>query len=671
MTVNLPRLPAVREALNRRFPFSVEPRARRYEPGSVALGRANNEPLALPRRPRHEHCHVIGTTGGGKTNLLEHMIRQDIKNGDGVCVIDPHGSHPGSMYRSLIAWLFAGGYHKSRTIHLIDPNCPDFTTGFNPLELPDPQTSPSVVAGTALEAIERVWEGENTHSKPTIRRLLKATFAALAELHLTMAEAELLFDHHDSLGMRAYVIRQVSDRYARTVFTDLDQLAKADRTGMRFRDEVVGPLNRLAEFTSAPAIRRIIGQRRNTIDLCAALDEGHVILVNLAGGDAVNDADCELLGRLLTRFLFFHIKRRATEKSFWFYLDECQRYLSGDIPSLLAEARKFRTGVVLSHQWQSQLGKEDDQTLAAVHNATNLKIGFRIKHPKEAMEIAECLIPLNLEMPVNALIKPTVVGHRRTWFESRSETDSESWGSSETASQSETVSDTEGESSSETLSDSHGWSAGTSLGQTLTGSYEGPIALGLPDQISIATSRGSSSGRSGGSGTSSAGGSSSSHSTSTTTGTATTESYSRGHAETRGASEGLEPLYENLPSAVHSYQNALYFAAQMLRTLSAGEAFASFVDRGGLHSVRLNVPRVKSLPVKPETFTRIRTLLFSRSPSAIEMESANAQLQERENELQIAAHKQPEPNLDPTEPENFRVSAPSNRKGQRRSRKQP
>jgi Helicase HerA, central domain len=426
VTITPLRLPVVREALDRRFPFSIERPARRYEPGTIALGRANDQPLALPRRPRHEHCHVIGTTGGGKTNLLEHMIRQDIKNGDGVCVIDPHGGHPGSMYRSLIAWLFAHGYHKSRTVHLIDPNCRTFTTSFNPLELPDPQTSPSVIARTALEAIERVWEDENTHSKPTIRRLLKATFAALAELRLTMAEAELLFDHHDSLGMRAYVIRQVSDRYARAVFTDLDQLAHSDRTGMRFRDEVVGPLNRLAEFTSAPAIRRIIGQRNNTIDLRAALDQGHVLLVNLSGGDAVNDADCELLGRLLTRFLFFHVKRRMTDRSFWFYLDECQRYLSGDIPSLLAEARKFSTGVVLSHQWQSQLGKEDDQTLAAVHNATNVKIGFRIKHPKEAMEIAECLIPLDLEMPVKALIKPTVVGHRRAWFESRSETDSES-----------------------------------------------------------------------------------------------------------------------------------------------------------------------------------------------------------------------------------------------------
>src|ERR1019366_10782554 len=112
-------LPDIPGALAARFPLSVRPPLRAYEAGSVALGRANAGPVALPRRPRFEHSHIIGTTGGGKTNLLEHLIRQDIKNGDGVCVIDPHGSHPDSVYRSLITWLYGSGYTKSRTIHLI------------------------------------------------------------------------------------------------------------------------------------------------------------------------------------------------------------------------------------------------------------------------------------------------------------------------------------------------------------------------------------------------------------------------------------------------------------------------------------------------------------------------------------------------------------------------
>ena len=352
-----PSLPDVRQALNLRFPHLVRAVPRSYPAGTLALGRSGEQTVALGRRPLFEHSHVIGTTGGGKTNFLEHVIRQSIKNGDGVCVIDPHGAPSTSLYNSLIGWLFSEGYHKKRRIHLIDPNAQSHVTGFNPLALPGPHTSVSVIADTTLQAFEKVWGDEETHGKPTIRRILKATFAALAELRLTLAEAELLFDHRDSHGVRRLALSKLTDRYARTVLHDLDQLAEADRVGSRFRDEIVGPINRLAEFTSAPAIRRIIGQREQVIDLRACLDRGDIILANLSGGEAVSDADTELLGRLLTRFVFFHVKRRRTNKPFWFFIDECQRFLSGDIPNLLAEARKFSCGVTLSHQWQSQLGE--------------------------------------------------------------------------------------------------------------------------------------------------------------------------------------------------------------------------------------------------------------------------------------------------------------------------
>jgi hypothetical protein len=627
---------------------------RSYEVGSVALGRADGVPVALPGRPRFEHSHVIGTTGGGKTNLLEHLIRQDIKNGDGVFVVDPHGAHPGSLFRSIITWLFANGFHKSRTIHLIDPNCATFTTGFNPLELPDNETSPSVIAGTTLEAFERVWGDENTQIKPTIRRILKATFAALAELRMTLAEADFLFDHHDALGIRELLIRRLQDRYALKVFSDLDQLAKADRTGLRFRDEVVGPLNRLAEFTSAPAIRRIVGQRHNTIDLRQALDDGHIILVNLSGGNAVNDADCELLGRLLTRFLFFHVKRRTTKRPFWMYLDECQRYLSGDIPSLLAEARKFHTGVLLSHQWQSQLGKPDDQILAAVNNATNLKIGFRVKHPKEAREIAEAIVPLDLEIPVRALIKPTVVGHKRSYFDNWNVAKNESWGTSVSVSTSETTTESESDSVSDTVSGNDGWSSSNTTTSSQTRSYDGWGAVQSPTQTSLGVAGSAATGRSGGSATASSTSHSSGRSVSTSHGETTTESYSHGRSESGGASEGLEPIYQELPSAVHSYQNSLHFAAQRLRCLAAGEAFASFVDSAGLHAAHVRVPLVRPVPVSDSTFVAIRSLILSRSPSAIQTASAVAQLEQIEAQLFVDAKQLPEPYPEPTD---FRVPA--------------
>ena len=462
----------IRAALPERFPLlRSPPPAPVIDARAVVLGLSpTNLPVAMPERPRFEHAHVIGTTGGGKTNMLEHLFRQDAKKNDGVIIIDPHGNHPDSLYRSAITWVHASGMLTKRQVHLIDPNFTGYTTGFNALALPTPETSVSVVAGVALEAIERVWGDENTHGKPTIRRVLKATFAALAELHLTLSEAVLLFDQEDTSGVRALALSKLQDPYARAVLLDLDRLAGADRNGLRFRDEAVGPLNRLAEFLSSPAIRRIVGQTERTIDLRRCMDEGHILLVNLSSGDAVSDADAELLGRLLTRFLFFYAKRRRTSRPFWFYLDECQKYLSGDVPALLAEARKFRVGVVLSHQWQAQLGDRDSPTLAAVRNSTNLKVVFRIKDLEEAKELAGAVVPLDLETPVAKLVQPKVVAHRRTTFEAWGEAEHHAYSRSRTVSVGESssagFSDTVGTTTSRSASTSDGRSSGSTEGRS-------------------------------------------------------------------------------------------------------------------------------------------------------------------------------------------------------------
>jgi hypothetical protein len=689
-TERLPAPEAIAAALPERFPLLKAPPAALppYDMRSVVFGLSESGiPVTMPERPRFEHTHVIGTTGGGKTNFLEHLIRQDIKKGDGVCVIDPHGSHPDSVYRSLITWLDAAGLLGKRRVHLIDPNLTHYTTGFNPLSLPSPETSVSVVAGVALEAIERVWGDEDTHAKPTIRRLLKATFAALAELRLTLSEAELLFDQSDKRGVRALALSKLNDRYARSVLTDLDLLARTDRNGLRFRDEVVGPLNRLAEFLSAPAIRRIIGQDEHTIDLRTCLDEGHVVLVNLSGGDAVHDADTELLGRLLTRFLFFHAKRRTNNRPFWFYLDECQRYLSGDIPALLAEARKFRVGVVLSHQWQSQLGGPDEDTLAAVQNATNLKAAFRIKHPQEAKEIAEAVIPLTLETPVAALIKPTVVGHRRTTFKSVARAESETHSISIASSSSEAVSEGISRSFGESEGDTFGsadmlgegsFSASATAHGAITGSSNTmtpdmgwmtpglPIATTQTNSASALASSGTavSAMHSSGSSQASSRGRTRSETTSTmhTSGSSTTviEGYARGTSIAEGESEGLEPIYENLPGSVHSYENTLYFAAQMLRSLPAGQAYMHFVDAEGAKAARVQVPRVKQVVMPDGAFLQLREQIMRGSPFALTTAAASGAIQRREHALfvQCAALRDP-PSDEAVE---FRVPAPAARK---------
>jgi len=244
---------------------------------AIVLGfNQDKVPVVLPEITRLQHAHVIGSIGSGKSSFLEHCVRQDVLKGRGVCVVDPHGNHPDGLYRKLLTWLHAEGFttggRRERVIHLIDPNAPGYTVGFNPLALPSPTTRPEVISNVVLEAFERVWGDEDTHAKPTIRRVLKATFTALAELTLTLAEAEFLYDPYDTHGVRQLILSKIKDRYARTVITDLHQIAIEDRTKRDFRAEVVGPINRIAEFVSNETIRTIIGQRKCALDVGGALD---------------------------------------------------------------------------------------------------------------------------------------------------------------------------------------------------------------------------------------------------------------------------------------------------------------------------------------------------------------------------------------------------------------
>lgn len=441
---------------------------------AIALGRdERGRAIMLPERPRLEHMHVIGTTGGGKSKFIGHCFRQDVIHGRGALILDPHGEHPDSLYRENLAWLETSGYARKRVVHIIDPNAASHTVGFNPLALPDSDTDLSVVSGLALEALSKAWGGEDTSTKPTIERMATTAFAVLADLGLTLVEAPILLDRLDRHGLRAYALEHVRDRFARDELLRLHELSLDARRAHDFDIEVVGPINRLARFLRPAAIRAMIGQTERLLDFQRVFDEGHIVLCNLSGSSRVYERDADLLGRLLTRLLFFHAKRRAhPERPFFVYLDECHRYLSGDLENILAESRKYGVGAVLAHQWLEQAAVQGDNMLAAIRNATNVKVVFRLKDPEEAQDLAQTVIPLDLEMPVKILTRPTVVGHRRTWLTNESRATNTgrttTHGSSiaDTEALGETIGESVGRSSSDGYSEGYTSSESTSEGAT-------------------------------------------------------------------------------------------------------------------------------------------------------------------------------------------------------------
>jgi hypothetical protein len=621
---------------------------------AVLLGSAyTGAPVFLPERPRLEHALVIGTTGGGKSKHLQSCICQDIADGCGVLVIDPHGEHPDSLYRSVLCWMQARGYLERRVVHLIDPSALSHTVGFNPLSRPDPNTELSVIAGVTLEAFSRAWGGEDMARKPTIERLLSATFSALAELNLSLVEAPMLLDRHDRHGLRRHAIETVQDRYTRTELTRLDELAHDERRRADFDLEVLGPINRLARFLRPAAVASMVGQTAAGLDFVDAFDNGHVILCNLSGSARIYESDADLLGRLITRFAFFHAKRRRNpRRPFFIYMDECHRYLSGDLENILAESRKYGLGAVLATQWLQQLRKESENMLAAVLNATNVKTVFRIKDPKEAEQLAEMVIPFDLEMPVQALTKPAVIGYRRTELANNStaENHSTTRSRSTTSGRSETYTETEGGSRSITLSE------GTSVAdnESETESEGRSRAANAISDRSISEGVSTSRGRSTSSSSSRAETESEnwstsraiSHQRSRTEGLAET----RGETHSHGTSEALEPILRDLPSAVHSRDNMRYMAARLVRSLPTGRAFVSYVSAAGLVTALVKVPNLAEIQLPLDGFSRLREQVLSHSLSAIPARQAAELIAQRERMFGVQAET--------AEPGSFRTNQP-------------
>lgn len=563
----------------------------------VLLGHDEGQrPVWLDDRARLEHLWCVGSTGSGKTTFAKNIILQDFYRGRGGLLIDPHGD----LYRAVLAELYANGWLETGRVHLIDPNVRSHILPFNALA-PLPGTDISVIADALLQAVEAVWDDENTHEKPAIRSNLKCAFMTLAELGLPLTDAKLLFDPDDAFGIRAHALTRLQNEYARDELERLHRIALADRSKREFNLEVRGPINRLNEFVSCNAVRTMLGitdepdKPRRTFDFLQAMERGDMVLVNGEHGPAISEADADLLCAIILRYLFLLASRRRNREPWFVHIDECARVLTGDVPSLLAESRKYGIAVHLYHQFTAQLGKRDELLFQACLNSTEVKVVFRVKSAAEAESLAHEVIPLSLETPVQASVRPTVIAHRRVRFGSRSRTDSEavteSVGESvgEMDALTEMESETEAVGSMSTTMNSVGSfdGAADSTGMVLSPTVQmlgpsAPNASVIQYPLSESVGRVASRGHAEQSGTASG----ESRMSATSYGTARTHARSRttsratarstGVAHSVGETEGLEPVMQDLPAAFHGKENELYFAGERIRALPIGSCFVAY-----------------------------------------------------------------------------------------------
>jgi energy-coupling factor transporter ATP-binding protein EcfA2 len=324
--------------------------------------RNEEKKFGIKRFERRAHMYVIGKTGTGKSTLLETMIRQDIESGQGLALLDPHGD---------LVERIAEKIPERRKDDLIYFNVPDDTRtfAFNPLERVDPQKR-SLAAAGLLEAFKKLWSDS---WGPRLEHILRNALLALYDQpEATLSDVLKLLEND---AFRRNAALRIHNAQVRGFW-----LREYEAYPSRFRVEAIAPIqNKVGAFLSDPRLHRILVQPRSSFNLRNVMDEGKILLVNLSKGKIGEDT-AALLGALLVTSIGLAALSRAEvpeqeRRDFYLYLDEFQSFTTLSLAKMLSELRKYRMGMVLAHQYLSQL---DEQIRDAVLGNVGTLIAFRV-----------------------------------------------------------------------------------------------------------------------------------------------------------------------------------------------------------------------------------------------------------------------------------------------------
>jgi len=346
--------------------------------------------FGIKREDRTRHFYAIGKTGVGKTTLFFNKIVQDMRNGEGVGVLDPHGE----MVEKLLDFV---PEDRIEDVVLFDPSDKEFPLGFNMLELHDPEQKSLIASGLVDVFRERFafsWG-------PRLEHILRNCILTLLEVENTtlLGVTRLLQDKN----YRNYIVYKIADPVIRAFW---EEEFKGMLSNQRLVTEAIAPIqNRLGQFLSSPVVRNIVGQAHSSFDLREIMDEGKIFLVNLSKGKLGVD-DSSILGSMLVSRMQFEAMRRVElpeeeRRNFYLYVDEFQNFASGSFANILSEARKYHLCLNLTHQYIAQLPEEMRD---AIFGNVGTIVSFALGAP-DAKVLAEEFTPVFTEEDLISLEK--------------------------------------------------------------------------------------------------------------------------------------------------------------------------------------------------------------------------------------------------------------------------
>ena len=306
--------------------------------------RGEKKEIRMKREDRFRHFYVIGQTGTGKSSILQVMIRQDLKNGDGICVVDPHGS----LIEDILPFI---PRERADDVIYFDPSDMERPLGLNLLE-GDTWEEKELVALDAMNIMIKLFDEEVFG--PRIQDYFRNGCLTLMSDPGGAAITDIvrLFTDDDFAKMK----RQHVTNPIVASFWD-HQMAKK---GAREKQEMIPYFAaKFGQFVTNTMMRNIIGQTKSAFDFFDVMQKKKILLMNLSKG-SVGEINSKLLGLIIVQKMQMAALKRAKipakqRSDFFLYIDEFQNYVTQSIEVILSEARKYRLGLNIAHQYLAQL----------------------------------------------------------------------------------------------------------------------------------------------------------------------------------------------------------------------------------------------------------------------------------------------------------------------------
>ena len=327
----------------------------------IVRHRGEEQSVRLSSDQRVRHTHLIGASGTGKSTLMLNLIRQDMENGEGLALLDPHGDLVDSVLKVVPE-------HRMKDVILLDPSDEEFPIGFNILSAHS-ELEKTLLASDLCSVFRRFstsWGDQMTAvlSNAILAFLESSEGGTLADLRRFLVEKPF----------RKEFLKTVQD-------PEVVYFWEHDHTFLSGKPEG-SVVTRLNSFLRPKPIRYMVSQKENKLDFASLMDEGKILLARIPQG-LIGEENAHLLGSLLVSKIHQLVMGRQarsaeSRRPFWLYIDEFHYFMTASMGAILSGARKYNLGLTLAHQDLRQLEGRDKDVASAVLSNAFTRIAFRL-----------------------------------------------------------------------------------------------------------------------------------------------------------------------------------------------------------------------------------------------------------------------------------------------------